>query len=229
MKLLIVEDDKIVAQMLKNGLNSRDHTVEVADDGADGSFMGRSFDYDAIVLDYDLPRKNGLTVCKEVRTSGRATPIVFLSSNDDAELKVRALDQGADDYITKPFALNELFARLQAVTRRPPAIKDSVLSVSDIILDTDRHIVERGGRRIHLTRKEFNLLEYLMKNIGFVLSRALLLEHVWTSDSNPFSNTVEAHIRNVRKKLNAGGRPNLIGNIPGRGYVVDTPQNLAKL
>lgn len=229
MKLLIVEDDGKIAELLKNGLNSRDHTVEVANDGADGSFMGRSFEYDAIVLDYSLPKKNGLTVCDEVRTAGRTTPIVFLSSNDDTDLKVKALDHGADDYMTKPFSLNELYARLLALSRRPTAIRDPLLTVGDLALDTNRHIVTRAGRRIRLTRKEFNLLEFLMKNTGLVLSRALLLERVWTSDSNPFSNTVEAHIRNIRKKINAGSRANMIGNIPGRGYVLDTPANLAKL
>ncbi len=229
MKLLIVEDDRNTAQMVKEGLASNSHTVEVAADGADGSFMGRSFAYDAIVLDYALPKKNGLVVCKEIRDAGRSTPILFLSVVDDTSIKVAALDTGADDFVTKPFSIQELDARIRALARRPEAIKDPLLRVHDLTLDSDKQIVTRAGKRIKMTRKEFCLLEYFMKHVGSVLSRALIMEHVWTADSNPFSNTVEAHIRNLRKKINISGRQNLIANIPGRGYVIDTPENIAKL
>ena len=229
MKVLIVEDDRDTAQFVKNGLTSCDHTVEIATDGADGSFMGRSFEYDAIVLDYSLPKKTGLVVCKEVRASGRSTPILFLSVADDSETKLAAFESGADDYLTKPFILKELYARLKAITRRPSQIRKPILHVSDLSLDIEKHSVTRGKEIIRMTRKEFNMLEYLMSNVGIVLSRALLMEHVWTAESNPFSNTIEAHIRNLRKKLNAGGKPNLIANVPGRGYVINTPESLKKL
>jgi DNA-binding response OmpR family regulator len=142
---------------------------------------------------------------------------------------VAALKQGADDYVTKPFSLDELRARLDAVARRSPELKSSMLTVADLALDSDLNAVRRGKRQIHLTRKEFHMLQYLMKNAGMVLSRAQLMEHVWTADGNPFSNTVEAHIRNLRKKLNGGKAPNLIANVPGRGYVIDTPKRLATL
>ena len=133
---------------------------------------------------------------------------------------------GADDYIQKPFSLRELSVRLKAVARRPNSITNHILKVDDLELDTEKHTITRSGARIHVTRKEFSLLEFFLRNVGVVLSRALLMEHVWTADSNPFSNTVEAHIRNLRKKLNAGKRQNLIANIPGRGYVIDTPENI---
>jgi DNA-binding response OmpR family regulator len=229
MKILIVEDDRATAEMIRNGLASHDNAVEIAEDGGSGSFMGRSFDYDAIVLDYSLPKKNGLDVCREVRASGRSTPIIFLSIIDDHETKISAFENGADDYMTKPFSLEELRVRLQALERRPALMGKTLLSIEDLTLDTKKHIVARNNKRIHLTRKEFGVLELLMKNIGSVLSRAFLMEKVWSTESNPFSNTVEAHIRNLRKKINSGKRPDLIANIAGRGYVIDTPENLSKL
>jgi len=228
MKVLIVEDDKETAELVRNSLAARSNTVEVAGDGVNGSFMARSFDYDAIILDNSLPRKDGLTVCKEVRAAGKTTPILFISVNGETDTKISALDRGADDYMTKPLALDELYARLKAVTRRPSTVKPAVLKIDDLELDSERHVIRRQGREILTTRKEFSLLEYMMANIGVVLSRALIMEHVWTAESNPFSNTVEAHVRNIRLKINAGGKPDLIANIPGRGYVMDTPENLAK-
>lgn len=229
MKILVVEDDRETAEMLRNALSSKKHAVEIAPDGANGSFLGRSYNYDAILLDYSLPKKDGLMVCKEVRASGKSTPIIFLSVNDDQETKVSALENGADDYVTKPFSLNELQARIQAVSRRPSISKSPILEVHDLTLDTEKRLIKRAGKIIHVTNKEFNLLEYFMKHIGVVLSRALLIEHAWSTDSNVFSNAVEAHIRNLRRKININDNPNLIINIPGRGYLIDSPQNLAKI
>lgn len=221
MKILVVEDDIDTAEMVREGLAADSHTVEVATDGADGSFLGRGYDYDAIILDYSLPKKNGLTVCGEIRSVGRKTPIIFLSATDDTETKIIALDKGADDYVTKPFSFSELYARVRAIARRPVEISRPMYSVDDLTLDCKRQTVTRGKKDIHLTRKEFGLLEYFMRHSGIVLSRALLMEHVWTADSDPFSNTIEAHIRNLRKKINANGKANLIFNIPGRGYVIE--------
>jgi DNA-binding response OmpR family regulator len=229
MKVLIVEDDEQLAQMIKTSLVAENNVVETVANGADGSFLGRTFEYDAIVLDNSLPKKDGLTVCEELRSAGRATPVIFLTVDDTIETKMLAFEKGADDYIQKPFSLQELSARLKAVGRRPSQLKQAVLRVHDLGMDLEKHIITRGTKRIHFTRKEFTLLEYFMTNVGVVLSRALLMEHVWTADSNPFSNTVEAHIRNLRKKLNANKRANLILNIPGRGYIMDTPENLRKL
>lgn len=229
MKILVVDDDRNVAEAVRSSLVPYSHTVEISSDGADGSFMGRSYDYDAIILDYSMPKKDGLSVCKDIRAAGKNTPILFLSVTDDVETKVAAFEGGADDYMTKPFSFDELRARLDAVTRRSPDVKKSTLSVHDIVADLSIHLVTRAGKRVHLTRKEFHMLEYFMRNIGVIISRAQLMEHIWTADCNPFSNTVEAHIRNLRMKLNAGGKPNLIVNVPGRGYVMDTPKNIARL
>jgi two-component system OmpR family response regulator len=229
MKILVVEDDADIAENLRNDLSSSGHTVELASDGADGSFLARSYDFDLIILDYSLPKKNGLQVCGEIRSAHRDTPILFLSINDDTDIKVAALEAGADDYITKPFSLKELNARIKAVKRRPRELKGSQLSVGDLALDPDRHQVTRAGKHVHLTRKEFNLLEYLMRNQGILLSRAMIMEHVWTADSDPFSNTVESHLRNVRMKINVGRSHDLIANIPGRGYVIDTAENIKRL
>ncbi len=220
MKVLIVEDDPQVAEM------STSNAVDVANDGADGSFMARSYEYDAIVLDYSLPKKNSLIVCEEIRKSGKTTPILFLSSTDDEVTKIQAFEKGADDYITKPFSLGELQARLRAVTRRPKEIKKTLLTLHDLVMDTDKLTVRRGDTDIHLTLKEFCLLEYLMSHPRTLLSRTMLMEHVWSADNDPFSNTLEAHIRNVRRKINANNAPEMIRNIPGRGYIIDEPQNI---
>lgn len=228
MKVLVIEDDPSIAETVREWLTANFHTVEIATDGAEGSFLARSYDYDAIILDYCLPKKDGIAVCKEVRSTGKNTPILFLSVVDDTETKVSALNQGADDYLAKPFSLQELQARLSALARRPIQIAGRLLQVDDLQLDCDKHIATRGSDEIRFTRKEFALLEYFMKNPGMVLSRALLMEHVWTADSDPFSNTVEAHIRNLRKKLNAGDKANMIANVPARGYVLDTPEKLRK-
>jgi len=229
MKVLVVDDDLRLAETVKNSLSAYSHTVEISPDGADGSFLARSYDYDAIVLDYALPKKDGLSVCREIRSAGKSTPILFLSNTDDVDTKITAFKVGADDYVTKPVSLEELRVRLDAILRRSPQIRNSILKVADLALDQNMHTVIRNKKPIHLTRKEFHMLEYFMKNIGKVLTRPQIMEHVWTADSNPFSNTVEAHIRNLRMKINAGGMPNLIANVPGRGYTIDTPENLTRL
>jgi len=228
MKILIIEDDRQVAEAIKLGLSAKSHVVDIATDGVDGSFLGRSYSYDAIVLDYSLPKKDGLSVCREIRAAGRSTPILFLSVIGDVQTKIAAFEQGADDYITKPFSFSELSARLSAVARRPIELKLTLLAVDNLTLHIEKQTVERAGEPIHLTRKEFNLLKYLMIHSGVIMSRSLIMEYVWTAESDPFSNTVEAHIRNIRKKLTIKRRPDLILNLPGRGYVIDTPANLLR-
>lgn len=229
MKVLVVEDDRNMAQTVKESLTAYSHTIDISPDGADGSFLGRSYVYDAIVLDYSLPKKDGLVVCEEIRRAGKETPIIFMSIASDTETKIAAFKKGADDYITKPFSLDELRARLDAITRRPPTMRKHDLTIGDLTLDQDTNAVRRKSKIIRLTRKEFHMLQYFMQNAGTVLSRAQIMEHIWTADSNPFSNTVEAHIRNLRKKLNQNSAPNLIINVPGRGYLIDTAEKIAKL
>jgi DNA-binding response OmpR family regulator len=148
-------------------------------------------------------------------------PIIFLSVVSDTKRKIEALRKGADDYLTKPFFFDELKERVKALLRRPQKIIDPLLTVGDLTLDMEKRVVERGGEPIYLTRKEYSLLEYLMRNANMAISRSMILEHVWNADSDPLSNTVEAHIMRLRKKLNTGHTNELIKNIPGRGYVID--------
>ena len=228
MKILVIEDDPLVSNAIRVGLHSDTHAVDVIDNGSEGSFMGRTYQYDIILLDHALPGKNGITVCKDIRGSGKNTPIIFLSVNNDTNTKVQALDSGADDYMIKPFSFSELRSRMKAVMRRNPVVKSGPITIHDLTLDPLTHGAIRADKRIHLTKKEFALLEYMMRRQGQVLSRSELMEHVWTADSDPFSNTVEAHVRNLRKKINIKRKADLIANIPGHGYVIDTPENLKK-
>ena len=212
MKILIVEDDKEIARVVRDGLSSDSHTVEIAEDGNEGGFLARNYEYDLIILDNSLPKKSGLTLCKEIRTGGKPVPIIFLSVNNDTDTKVAALESGADDYMTKPFSMAELRARIKAVARRPKNMAEqNLLVVGDVILDIDKQKVTRNGQGVDLTRKEFNVLEYLARNAGTVVSRSAIMEHVWTADSDPFSNTVESHIRNVRKKLDIVDVVDMVG------------------
>lgn len=222
MKILIIEDDRNTADMIRLGLTSEGYIVEVAGDGSEGLFLAKSFACDLVILDYSLPKRNGIEVCQELRRTGISTPVLFLSVEDDTDMKASALDSGADDYMTKPFTFKELFARIRALTRRPREIAKQTMELGDLVIDMEKKLAYRAGSLIPLTRKEYNLLEFMVRNSGSVLSRALLIEHVWSADSNPFSNTVEAHIRNLRKKINAKHRPDLISNIPGRGYIIQS-------
>ena len=220
MKILIIEDDKDLSAVLKDSLAAMSYTVETAFDGGEGSFLGKNYEYDAIILDYSLPKKDGLVVCDEIRGAGRSTPILFLSVTEEVDTKVSALEHGADDYMTKPFSLDELRARLRALHRRPAISRQTVLSIGDLTLNLNTKIVMRAGKEVHLTKKEFNVLEYLMQRKGTIVSRALIMEYVWTADVDIFSNAVESHIRNIRKKINRTNTPEMIVNVPGRGYMM---------
>lgn len=221
MKILIVEDDSEMREFLRDGFESASATVDTADNGADGSYMARTSEYDVIILDYSLPKKNGGVVCEEIRNAGKMTPIIFLSVIGELHHKIGSLEKGADDYVTKPFSFEELHARVRAVTRRPHKIESNTLCVADLVLDGEKQTVKRGQTGVYLTRKEFNLLHFLMKNPGMVLSRSLIMERVWSNESDPFSNTIESHILNLRKKINVGRKKDLIRNVPGRGYTID--------
>jgi DNA-binding response OmpR family regulator len=220
MKILIIEDDVDISSFIKDNLTESTYSVEVAKDGPDGSFLARTNFYDVIIMDYSLPSKDGVLVCEEIRASGVETPIIFLTIHQDIKKKVKALEKGADDYMTKPFSIEELKARIKALARRPRKIESPILIVDDLILDTHKRTVKRGETSIYLTRKTYDLLEYLMRNKGIVLSRGSIMEYVWNSDSDPFSNTIEAHILNLRKKINVKGKKDILKNIPGRGYIM---------
>ena len=221
MKLLIIEDDPDISEFIKIGFQADGYAVDTAVDGPQGSFMARTNTYDAVILDHSLPLKNGLEVCEEIRGAGASVPILFLTVLGDMKRKLEAFTKGADDYMTKPFHFEELKARIKALQRRPKKIENSVLTIGEMTLDTEKRIAYRGGIPIHITRKEYGLLEYLMRNPDIAVSRSMIMEHVWNAESDPFSNTVEAHILNLRKKLNIAGKKDIIKNVPGRGYIID--------
>jgi len=222
MRILVVEDDPDIMEFLVVHLEAECFAVDFAKDGKKGSELGRTNDYDLIVLDYNLPGKTGIEICKEVRAAGRISPILMLSVRNDTETKVELLNCGADDYMTKPFSFDELRARISALLRRPPVLQnESKLAVDDLFMDAVKHTVRRGKRLIYLTRKEFALLEYLLRNKGKLVSRASIMEHVWNEQGDPFSNTIEAHILNLRKKIEQPKKRPLIHNVPGRGYKID--------
>jgi DNA-binding response OmpR family regulator len=217
MKLLIIEDNISIRNILRMGLENLSYVVDEAEDGEKGSYFARINKYDLIILDNVLPKKLGKEVCTEIRSAGVSTPILLLSAKDDVDSKIDLLNAGADDYLTKPFSFSELEARLKSLLRRPQAIEDIILRGADISLNSQTHEVVANKKRVYLTRKEFMLLELLMKNLGKIISRGIIMEKVWDMDADPFSNTVESHIRNLRKKL-GDLEKKIIVNIPGRGY-----------
>jgi DNA-binding response OmpR family regulator len=217
MKLLIIEDNISIRNILRMSLENLSYAVDEAEDGEKGSYFARINKYDLIILDNVLPKKMGREVCEEIRDAGVTTPVLLLSAKNDVNSKVDLLNAGADDYITKPFSFNELEARIKSLLRRPHKIEDVVLKGANINLNSDTHEVTRHKKKIYLTRKEFMLLELLMKNIGKVISRGAIMEHVWDMNADPFSNTIESHIRNLRKKIGDNNKQ-IIVNIPGRGY-----------
>lgn len=221
MRILVIEDEEGIASFLKAGLESEYFAVDVAEDGERGSFLGRTNEYDVIILDNMLPKKNGAEVCDDIRRAGKTTPIIMLSARAELGVKVELLNKGADDYVTKPFSLEELLARIRALLRRPTAITSEVLQTDDLILDTKQHSIKRGNKEIYLTKKEFMLLELLLKKKGSVVSRGTIMEHVWDMNVDPFSNTIESHILNLRKKIATDGGRDLISTLPGIGYKIE--------
>jgi DNA-binding response OmpR family regulator len=221
MRALIVDDEEAVRDILAENLRAQCFAVDTAADGTEGSYMARTNAYDIIILDNMLPEKSGVTVCQEIRRVGRSVPIIILSVLNDTWRKVDLLNSGADDYLSKPYSFDELLARVHALMRRPSNLEGELLTVDDLVLDTRRQIVRRGEKGVYLTRKEFMLLEYLMRNIGTVLSRGMIMEHVWDMTNDPFSNTVESHILSLRKKIDNIPERKLIHTVPGRGYKLE--------
>lgn len=221
MRILLVEDDKNIANSLKTALESECFVVDAAEDGEQGAYCAQLNDYDLMILDNMLPKKEGIEVCREVRRCGKTLPIIMLSVKSDASSKTELLNAGADDYMTKPFSFDELIARIRAIMRRPKQMENDIIQVDNLILDGNKHSVIRGDKEVYLTRKEFILLKHLMKNQGAVLSRAAIMERVWDMDADPFSNIIESHIMNLRKKIDFGKHKKLIATVPGRGYKID--------
>ncbi len=221
MRILVAEDDSSILEFLVVRLEAECFAVDRAKDGERGSFLARTNDYDLIITDNVMPKRRGLEMVQDIRSAAKAVPILVLSVLSDPLEKVKLLEAGADDYLPKPFSFEELRARMNALLRRPALVSESVFSVGNLTLDATRHLVVRGVGYIYLTRKEFALLEYLMRHKGTVVSRGDLFEHVWNNDSNPFSNTVEAHMLHLRRKIENPDGPQLIHTVPGRGYVID--------
>ncbi len=221
MKLLIIEDDLDTRSYVKRRLEEKGCLVDEAGTGKQGLFFAKTGSYDAIILDYGLPEKNGLEVCRELRDANNHVPIIMISVMGEIPTKVESFARGADDYLTKPFFFDELYARLQAIIRRPKICRKPTVAVEDLVIDLNRQKVTRGSRSIYLTKKEFALLEYLARNSGDVVPRSVLIEYVWDADHDPFSNTIETHILNLRKKIDEGKKKKLIHSIPGRGYKLD--------
>lgn len=220
MKVLVVEDDPTLGQYLKRGLEEQRFTVDLVADGETAEQLALGPPYDVIVLDLRLPGRGGLDVLRSWRARGMERPVLVLTAQDAVDLKVQALRAGADDYVTKPFAFEELLARLEAIARRPRAIARPVLRVADLELDSDRREVRRGGEPIELTPKEFAVLEYLMRHAGKVMSRTLITEYAWGYHFDPGTNIVDVVITHLRKKVDAKHDRKLIGTVRGVGYVV---------
>ncbi len=221
MKILIIEDEKDIGIFLKNNLQRSNFIVDLKENGENGLFAARTNPYDLIILDLNLPDDNGLNICKKLRLEQNQTPILILTVNSDIITKVELLNSGADDYLTKPFSVSELIARIRAILRRPKEIIKPTITTGDFFLKEENQSVVKKGKEIYLTRKEFMLLECFMRNRGRVLSRGEIIEHVWDSDADIFSNTIETHILNLRKKLGSNSRLPIIRTCSGRGYVMD--------
>ena len=221
MRILIIEDEQKMAEILKRGLEEENFTVEIANDGDTGLTIGKEQKFDVILLDVTLPGMDGFDVAKELRATNIKTPILMLTARDSTEMKVRGLDSGADEYITKPFAFAELLARIRAQVRRSEDI--TKLQIGDLHLDLIHRKVTRGGEEVQLTGKEFNLLEYFMQHPDEILSRETLSEKVWNETFDALTNVIDVYINYLRNKVDRNRETKLIQTVRGVGYMLKTP------
>lgn len=215
MRILVVEDEHRIASSIKKGLEQELYAVDVVYNGTDGFDLAMTEDYDIIALDLMLPGMDGIQICKELRKQNIHTPILILTAKGQIQDKVIGLDSGADDYLTKPFSFEELLARIRALLRRPKNTITSTLKVADLKLDPKQYIVERAGREIKLSNKEFSLLEYLMRHPNTIITKEQIINHVWDYEANILPNTVEVYIKKLRNKIG-----HLIHTVRGFGYKI---------
>lgn len=220
MRILLIEDEKKIASFIERGLKEENYAVDIANDGDQGLFLAGVSNYDLIILDLMLPQKDGLSVCRDLRARGNNVPILMLTSKSKVSDRVLGLNAGADDYLAKPFAFEELLARIAALLRRHRSSKTTKLKVSDLELDQLTHRVSRGGQAIELTAKEYSLLEYLMLHANTVVTRTMISEHVWNENFDTFTNTIDVYINYLRSKVDKGFAIPLIHTIRGAGYML---------
>ena len=221
MRILLVEDDKPVASFVKKGLESEQYAVDLAWDGEDAQSLVSEANFDLVILDLILPKVDGLEVLKHIRSRKPSPPVLILSGRAGVEDRVKGLDLGADDYLTKPFSFTELSARVRALLRRPPNPLGIVLRVEELELDRAERVVRRAGRRIDLTPREFALLEYLMRNAGRCVTRAMIIEHVWNFSFDTMTNVVDVYINYLRKKVDQDFESKLIHTVRNVGYELE--------
>ncbi|MBC7999202.1 MAG: response regulator transcription factor [Leptolyngbya sp.] len=224
-KVLVIEDEPDFSDLIGGWLKTEHHTVETVDNGEDGLDRLKFYKYDIIILDWVLPGLSGVEVCSNYRSTGGTTPILMLTSKKHVDEKSAGLDAGADDYLTKPFELKELSARVRALLRRPTAFSGSILQAGSLALEPNSFKVTRGGAEIALLPKEFALLEFLMRHPGQVFSAEAILDRVWTSESEASPETIRTYIKRLRKKLDVEGQPSILGTVHGVGYKLDPPSS----
>lgn len=221
MKVLFVEDDRSIAHFVKKGLEENYLTVDMAYDGEEGLYFALHERYDLFILDIMLPKLDGIEILKSIRENGIDTPVIFLTAKDTEKDIVKGLNLGADDYMVKPFSINELLARVRAILRRDKTKWVSELTVADLVVDLKTHKVFRGGKRIDLTPKEYALLEYLMRNEGQILTRTMISESIWDYHFDSLTNVIDVHVYHLRNKIDKGFKSQLLHTIKGVGYVLE--------
>ena len=222
MRVLVVEDERRLASIIKRGLIEEGYAVDAVYDGEEAQYMAETTNYDVIVLDIMLPKKDGIAVCKDLRAKKINTPILMLTARDSVEDRVKGLDSGADDYVIKPFAFSELLARIRALLRRESLSKTPKIQVGDLLLDTLTREAWRGERKIDLTTKEYSILEYFMSHPYMVITRTMLEENAWDYEYDSMSNIIDVYIRRLRRKIDRDSEDSLIQTVRGAGYRLKT-------
>lgn len=220
MRILITEDEKDLANAIARGLRKQGYATDIACDGEEALFKAEVNEYDLIILDLNLPKIDGVAVCKSIRTSGLTVGILMLTARSGLDERVKGLEYGADDYLVKPFHFPELLARVRAILRRKAEPKHIILRTGDLVIDPNTLKGYFKESEIVLTAREFSIMEYLIRSTGRIVSQEELLEHVWNEDANMFTQAIKVHISNIRRKLNAVGAENLISTVKGRGYMI---------